>query len=60
MRLAEARKILATPPTVLETLWWKTPQSWLEMRKITGPGSAPERWQHREHTIHGTSEWRVY
>lgn len=57
MTASEAQRILATPPTVLEVLWMKQPQSWLEMRKIVGSGALPERWQAREHTIHGVSDW---
>jgi len=57
MRLAEALKIIDTPPTVLETFFFDTPTSRWEYQKIVGSGGLPERWRAREHTIHGVGKW---
>lgn len=58
LTLAEAEKIIATPPTVLYTALWETPVSWVEYQRIVGSGALPERWRMREWTIHGATNWK--
>lgn len=57
MTHAEAAKIMASPPVLIQTLVWKSHYAWVEYQQVVGPGGLPERWLMREHTIHGTSTW---
>jgi hypothetical protein len=59
LTLAEAFKILDTPPEIVDHFFFEDRFTWSEFRKLHFPYSGIEYWQKRLHSIHGTTEWEV-
>lgn len=52
-----ARAILDTPPVVLDHFYLKDKTTWLEFQRIRWQFSGIETTRHREHSIHGVTNW---